>query len=109
MKLSRWKLSGDCYLNEAENYIPDRWLPHVSQLSCGSGICEVYRPSERGYKKSNLLEKLKSYSYVDEVLDTTETELDDANIIGIDYMSEGQFQSFIVILAKEVQNENNNQ
>ena len=101
MKLSRWKLSGDCYLNEKDDYIPDKWLPYVSELSCGSGTCEVYRPSTRGYKKENLLKKMKSLSYVDEVLEIREIELGDATIIGIDYRTEGQWQTFVIILAKE--------
>lgn len=101
MKLSRWKLSGDCYLNEREDYIPDKWLSYVSELSCGSGTCEIYRPSQRGYKKENILKKMKSLSYVDEVVETTEIEIEDATIIGIDYITEGQWQTFVIILAKE--------
>ena len=101
MKLSRWKYLGDCYLNERENYIPDHWISAMADLHCGSGICEIYRPSQRGYKKENLLEKLKTLSYVDEVVETTEIEVEDATIIGIDYITEGQWQTFVIILAKE--------
>lgn len=101
MKLSRWKISGDCYLNEREDYLPDHWISAMADIHCGSGTCEIYRPSERGYKKENLLKKMKNLSYVDEVLETTEIEIDDATIIGIDYITEGQYQTFITILAKE--------
>lgn len=101
MKLSRWKISGDCYLNERENYLPDHWISAMADIHCGSGTCSIYRPSERGYKKENLLKKMKNLSYVDEVLETTEIEIYDATIIGIDYITEGQWQTFITILVKE--------